>query len=256
MNSGVSSYDHVDHAGNAGDVWKHFILTEVAESLLLERRELVYAESHVGRPEYPLEGGWEWRGGIGRCWEHLPLLLEYSYFRILREMNPRSLRCYPGSAQLVLKAAEGRACDLKAEIWDVDPAVELAWRGWPRVQIHLGDGFSGLRSLLDRSPPGLLLIDPPYVHPGDLRLAGALFAQAERAGWIALWWQMMEDEQMIEGDGFRKESYESFHLQFSMAKMDGGRWTGARIAFAGADDSLLLRLRSRAEGLLEVLKLT
>jgi 23S rRNA (adenine2030-N6)-methyltransferase len=246
----ISRYDHRIHAGNAGDVWKHFILTEVAECLLSERTDLVYAESHVGRPEYSLEGEGDWKGGIGRCWEHLSLLLDYQYFRILEEMNPYRLQLYPGSAQLVLRAAASRGRDLQAEIWDSDPAVESAWQGWAGARLHIGDGFSGTKSLLDKSLPGLLLIDPPYIHPGDSNLAAELFAQAKRAGWVVLWWQMKEDE------AYLKNSCESFDLQFSETKMDGGRWRGATIALAGADDGLLRHLRARDEGFRKVLKIT
>jgi len=39
-------YNHRNHAGNAGDVWKHFILAEVAEYLLAKEKNLVYIESH------------------------------------------------------------------------------------------------------------------------------------------------------------------------------------------------------------------
>jgi 23S rRNA (adenine2030-N6)-methyltransferase len=250
MIRGVSRYDHRNHAGNAGDVWKHFILMEVAEGLLSERTDLVYAESHVGRPEYSLQRQGEWRGGIGKCWEHLPLLLDYQYFRILAEMNPHGLRLYPGSAHLVLRAAAGLGSYLQAEIWDVDPAVESAWQGWAGVRLHIGDGFSGATSLLEESLAGLLLIDPPYIHPGDSNLAAELFAQAKRAGWVVLWWQMKEDE------AYLKNSCESFDLQFSETKMDGGRWRGATIALAGADDGLLRHLRARAEGFRKVLKIT
>ena len=55
-------YDHRTHAGNAGDVWKHFILAEVADYLLSKRKILTYIESHVGYPRYNLcssgELGW------------------------------------------------------------------------------------------------------------------------------------------------------------------------------------------------------
>jgi len=251
MTGWASGYDHRNHAGNAGDVWKHFILTETAEQLLSERSDLVYAESHAGRAEYSLHNlGGEWMGGIGRCWEHLSQLQGYQYFRILAEMNPRGgLQIYPGSAQLVLRAAASSGRSLQAEVWDVDPAVAQAWQGRAGVRVHIGDGFSGVGSLLEEVIAGLLLIDPPYIQPGDSDMAAALFAQAERAGWIALWWQMTEDEQGPEG-------YERLDLQFSETKLESGRWKRATMAVAGADDDLLRHLRERANGFREALKIS
>jgi 23S rRNA (adenine2030-N6)-methyltransferase len=249
MTSWSSSYDHRKHAGNAGDVWKHFILTETAEQLLSERTDLVYAESHVGRPEYSLDVRGEWMGGIGRCWEHLSQLLDYQYFRILAEMNPYGLQIYPGSAQLVLRSAASSGRSLQAEVWDADPAVAQAWQGRAGVRMHIGDGFSGVGSLLKEVFAGLLLIDPPYIHPDDKDMAAALFARAKSAGWIALWWQMTESEQSPE------EGYERLDLQFSETKMEGGRWKRATMALAGADDDLLRHLQERANGFLEALKI-
>jgi 23S rRNA (adenine2030-N6)-methyltransferase len=248
MNGQAGGYDHRNHAGNAGDVWKHFILMEVAEQLLSERTDLVYAESHVGRPEYSLVGRGEWMGGIGRCWDDLSQLLDYQYFRILAEMNPHGLRIYPGSTQLVLRAAASSGSSLQAEVWDADPAVARSWQGRAGVRMHIGDGFSGVRSLLEEVLPGLLLIDPPYIHPDDMEMAAVLFARAKRAGWIALWWQMTEGEQSPE------EGYERLDLQFSETKMEGGRWKRATIALAGADDDLLRHLWERANGFREALK--
>jgi len=89
-----------------GDVWKHFILVEVAEHLLFRDRSLVYAESHVGRPEYALGAPGEWEKGIGRLWRHLPPLRDFLYFRILADLNPQGLRLYPGSSSLVLDTAK------------------------------------------------------------------------------------------------------------------------------------------------------
>ena len=51
----VMEYDHASHAGNAGDLWKHFILLEVADFLLSKPGDWIYVESHAGSPEYSLK---------------------------------------------------------------------------------------------------------------------------------------------------------------------------------------------------------
>jgi len=99
-------YDHRGHAGNAGDVWKHFLLLEAASCLFIPDSSLVYAESHVGRPEYSLRTPGDWVGGIGKCWPLLPHLKKFCYFDLLASSNPSGLKCYPGSANLVLRAAK------------------------------------------------------------------------------------------------------------------------------------------------------
>lgn len=123
----VRSYNHRVHAGNAGDVWKHFVLTEAAGYLLSRSRDLIYAESHVGRPEYFLDSCGEWTRGVGRCWSHLPTLQNFWYFRILALLNPHGSRCYPGSARLVLEVSRVLGSRLHAQVWDVDFDVAAAW---------------------------------------------------------------------------------------------------------------------------------
>ncbi|RQW79371.1 MAG: 23S rRNA (adenine(2030)-N(6))-methyltransferase RlmJ [Methanothrix sp.] len=239
-------YDHRGHAGNAGDVWKHFLLLEAASCLLIPDSSLVYAESHVGRPKYALRTPGDWVGGIGKCWPLLPHLKNFCYFEILASSNPSGLKCYPGSASLVLEAAKMRAANLRAEIWDVDPEVAVAWQGRSNVSFHLENGFSGVRSLLDCSPPGLLLIDPPYVDAEDAMDAQKLLGKAKEMGWVVLWWFMMENETIPLG------RYERFELEFAKAGMDGGRWKGSVVAVAGADDELLCRLHEQSERFIDI----
>lgn len=241
-------YDHRLHTGNAGDVWKHLLLAEVADHLLAERKTILYAESHVGYPEYSLPVRGEWEGGIGRCWPHISALKNFCYFRIVGDMNPQGLVSYPGSASLVLEAAKRHGADIDAEIWDIDLRVAAAWHGDPGVNFHLGDGFAGVRSLLDLSPPGLLLIDPPYLDEKDAVQAVDLLRAARKADWIVLWWQMMGAKTLHQG------SLRSYPLRFSDAGLDGGRWQGAVVAVAGADESLAEHLGGRFRRFLKIMR--
>ena len=226
----MHKYDHRVHAGNAGDVWKHFLLLEAADFLLTRDSRLVYAESHVGRPGYDLSTSGEWEGGIGKLWPILPRLRSFCYFDILADLNPHGLRRYYGSTRLVLEAAKRKGSMLQVEIWDIDEQVRAAWQGYSEIAFHLGDGFFGIRSLLDYSPPGLLLIDPPNIDPTEANLAEKLLGAAKEKGWIVLWWSM------IGQDTFPSDHFKIYSIRFSEIGLNCSNWKGCSIALAGPDD--------------------
>lgn len=248
----MRGYDHRTHAGNAGDVWKHFILLEVADRCLA-RGGLNYAESHVGWPDYALSVPGEWEDGVARCWRHLPDLQRFPYFEILADLNSLGLKGYPGSARLVLEAANRRSRKLSAELWDVDPDVATAWgeavgTGFHKYRFHRGDGFSGVSSLLDRSKSGLLLVDPPHLDPQSADLAERLLGKAEDRGWVALLWEMMDERDLFEG------SFERYELRFEQAGLSCGRWRGAVVSLAGADGALRQHLFHSVSEFLKIMR--
>jgi 23S rRNA (adenine2030-N6)-methyltransferase len=247
----LQRYDHRRHAGNAGDVWKHFILVEVAGYLLRKNRSLVYVESHAGFPQYELDAGGEWSGGIGRCWDNLSRLQEFLYFRILFEINGFQLRLYPGSALLVKRAARNSGGETIIKLWDIDHDVQTSWLAGPgpeNVEFYLGDGFSGAASVLDHSRPGLLLIDPPYIESQDSAMACELLEAAERAGWVALLWYLPESVSIHCSDPVEK-----FRLTFKQALLQDDRWKEAEMALVGADNSLKAYLHRRSADLVRVM---
>ncbi|MCX6675833.1 MAG: hypothetical protein NTW84_05395, partial [Methanothrix sp.] len=73
-----------------------------------------------------------------------------------------------------------------------------------------------------------------------------LLRRAKNAGWVVLWWYMSGLERAPQVDFIKCE------LEFSRAGMDGGRWKGAAVALAGADDLLVEFLRGQAEKLLKI----
>jgi 23S rRNA (adenine2030-N6)-methyltransferase len=230
-------YNHRNHIGNAGDVWKHFILAEIAEYLLAKRNQLVYVESHVGYPEYTLEMPGEWQDGIGECWKSRHVLKKFSYFGILDRMNPAGLRKYPGSAVLVLMSTEKAGFGVEADVWDINIEVAASWYnahlpGLDKFRFHLGDGFSGAESLMDRSRPGLLLIDPPYLERRDIERADDLLEEAARSGWTALCWQMNDGKTAPKIHC----NVETYSVNFSDVGMSCDRWRQATMILAGSDD--------------------
>ncbi|MHB8120180.1 MAG: 23S rRNA (adenine(2030)-N(6))-methyltransferase RlmJ [Methanothrix sp.] len=279
----MGHYDHRVHAGNAGDVWKHFLLLEAADCLLDPDGRLVYAESHVGRSEYALSAPGDWEGGIGKIWPLLPSLRNFCYFDILADSNPenpssflhpepvskqvygpvlRSL-LYPGSARLIYELAKRKGANLKADVWDNDPGVASSWASFSqaakstgsfqpaKIVFHQGDGFLGVRSCLRNSPAGLLFIDPAYIDPEDVRLAEKLLQRAKDRGWIVLWWYMMDMKTA-------PDDLQTFELQFAEVGLEGGRWKGAIVAFAGGDrerfDHLISHMHRQIEKFIRIIK--
>jgi len=278
-------YDHRVHAGNAGDVWKHFLLLEAADCLLDPGSSLVYVESHAGRPEYALRAPGDWVGGIGRILPLLPSLQNFCYFDILADLNqenPSFVPClepvpgpaftpilrpllYPGSARIVYELAKRKGTNLQADLWDNDPGVAGSWEGFnpagaaestgsispAKIVFHQGDGFHGVHSYLHNSPTGLLFIDPAYIDPEDVRLAEKLLQRAKDLGWIVLCWYMMDTKNILPG-------LDTFELLFSEVGLEGGRWKGAVVAFAGAKnkrfDNLLSHMHRRIDALIRILK--
>ncbi|MCX6678537.1 MAG: 23S rRNA (adenine(2030)-N(6))-methyltransferase RlmJ [Methanothrix sp.] len=263
----MGHYDHGMHAGNAADVWKHFLLLEAADCLLDPDGSLVYAESHVGHPQYALRGPGDWEGGMGKLWPALPSLRNFCYFGILADLNLSGPvlepLLYPGSARLIYELAKRKRANLQADLWDNDPGVASSWEGFiqaakpsgsfppAKIVFHQGDGFLGVLSRLRISPPGLLFIDPPYIDPEDVRLAEKLLQGAKDRGWIVLWWYMMDMKTAPEG-------LRTFELQFAEAGLECGRWEGAVVAFAGAEserfDNLIGHLRRQIETFLRIIK--
>ena len=116
------------------------------------------------------------------------------------------------------------------------------------IVFHQGDGFAGVLSRLNRSPAGLLFIDPPYIDPEDVRLAGRLLHRAIEQGWIVLWWYMMDMDMDTDN---APDGLQAFELQFSEAGLDGGRWNGAVVAFAGAESENLTHLAGHMDRQIE-----
>ncbi len=281
----MGHYDHRVHAGNAGDVWKHFLLLEAADCHLDINGSLVYAESHVGRPEYALRAPGDWEGGIGKIWPLLPFLRNFCYFDILADLNPESTSfvpswesvfgsvsvqisrpiLYPGSARLIYELAKRKGTNLQADVWDNDSCVAGSWESFTqaiaaksagaflpaKIVFHQGDGFLGVLSCLHRSPPGLLFIDPPYLDPQDVRIAEKLLQRARERGWIVLCWYMMDMKTTLEG-------LPTFELRFSEVGLEGGRWKGANVAFAGGEcerfDHLISHMHRQIDKFIRVLK--
>jgi len=242
-------YDHLRHAGNAGDVIKHIVLAEAIDHLLFSG--LIYAESHAGYPGYMLMPGGEWEGGIGRLWPMRSDLFDYPYIQALERLNQSEIEAYPGSICLAMMVAEEGGFPLRIEAWDIDPLTDEAWSrldSYPHdLRFHMGDGFSGVEELLEEEA-GLLLIDPPLLERKDIERSVRLLELAAEAGWTALLWYMVD----LGRPGF-SVPVETFSLDFALANLECGRWKEAAVAVAGSKE-LCERIRKRTRKFMEIVE--
>ncbi len=169
------AYRHAFHAGNVGDVLKHWLLVEVLARLNAKEKPWTYFETHAGAGVYsfsrPIGGRLptEWQQGIGRLWanrQEAPAALT-RYLDQVAAFNPDgALTLYPGSPALARALARSQPSDRLILVERHPTDLELLQRLFandPQVCVVPGDGWS---VVLPMMPPavrrGLVLIDPSY----------------------------------------------------------------------------------------------
>lgn len=195
----MRSYRHRYHAGNAADVFKHWILMLLLEHMAQKEKPFRYIDTHAGAGRYDLrnDATAEWRGGIGRLWaaSSLPLSLARLRDHVSRFNATGKPEVYPGSplwAQRLCRAQD----EIRLFEWHPSDftalSADLALAQDKRVRCFEKDGLAGLKALLP--PPSrraLVMIDPPYERQDEyervvstLEIALARFA----TGVYALWY--------------------------------------------------------------------
>ena len=158
-------YNHSRKAGNAGDVWKHFILLTVADSLA-DTGQFTYAETHSGIGTHYLGENGEWQEGIGRVLQtDCQVFIDNPYFQLAQTHYTQS-QSYLGSWSLLsehLGKKDGLSCSF--HLFDTSSCVaewfqSAALPSPVRISYLQGDGFKGIHSIMEK--PDLVLIDPPY----------------------------------------------------------------------------------------------
>jgi 23S rRNA (adenine2030-N6)-methyltransferase len=209
------NYRHQFHAGNFADVMKHVLLVGLVRGLQRKPGGFLFLDTHAGRGMYELaQAGQgarlprapEHPDGIGRILgrEGLPEPLA-GYAALVRDCNPvtQGVRFYPGSPRLVKLLARPQdrlvLCEQHAEEWG---ALRGQFKREKKVSVLAMDGYLALRAQLP--PPekrGLILIDPPFEDPGEVkRILAALGEGIARfpSGTYALWYPLTERVQVPE----------------------------------------------------------
>lgn len=199
------NYRHAYHAGNFADVLKHAVTVAVLSRMQERPKPLCYVESHAGAGLYRLDSPEALRSreadtGIlrlsGASPRRAPLATYLEIVAALPE-NKEHLRAYPGSPLIAagLLGEDDRLVLVEA-VPEEAAALRRLFRHDHRVAVHCRDGWEALGALLPPTPRrGLLLVDPPYEAPDDLRRIVAGLGLARRrwpVGVLAAWYPIKD----------------------------------------------------------------
>lgn len=174
------AYRHAFHAGNPGDLLKHWVLSEALALLNQKEKPWCAFDTHAGAGVYALTqriGGRlpeEWRDGVGRFWAaQAEAPAAFATFRsILNAFNPDgTMTVYPGSpaiARFLMRAdLPDRLYCFERHPTDGEALRQLFARD-PRVSVTLVDGW---QAAVKRMPPpvrrGIVFVDPSYEGAKD-----------------------------------------------------------------------------------------
>lgn len=208
------NYRHVYHAGNFADVLKHSILALVIERLKRKDTAFRVIDTHAGIGLYALNHGpaertGEWRDGIGRLIgveaDPIPSRLEpllQPYLDAVRAENASladgaTITRYPGSPAIARYLMRRGDMLVVNELHPDDHRqLETFFDKDGQVKVLGVDGWHALKSLL---PPkerrGVVLVDPPFEEPGELRRITDGLAEARQrfaTGTYLLWYPIKD----------------------------------------------------------------
>jgi len=198
------SYRHGFHAGNFADVFKHAILSLLAQSFLRKDKPFLYLDTHAGAGRYDLGSSMakknrEFAGGISLLWGHeeIPQALR-PYREAVGAVNTTpELKAYPGSPRIVRHFLRAKDRMVLCELHGREAEhLKEEFAGDRQAAVHPIDGYQALKSFL---PPlerrGLILIDPAFELKDErARLLEALGEAHRRfpTGTYALWYPIQE----------------------------------------------------------------
>ena len=172
------NYQHLYHAGNFADVFKHVILCLCLEKFHEKNSGFFALDTHAGAGKYSLNeimqlNSFEANDGILKILRHSNFqeILPLSFLKILAKINvceivdlPSKIKDYPGSPIFIKKFLRAQDRGVFAEKSpEIFYQLKRNFQGNKKIICEKIDGFSTLKSKL---PPlenrGLIIIDPAY----------------------------------------------------------------------------------------------
>lgn len=157
------TYNHSRKAGNQGDVWKHFVLVELANAIAKESDEFRYVESHSGVPVHELADRGEWRRGIGKIDEDTSC--NFKYLSFARKWL--KVKQYPSGWIFMASQLAERFARVEVKLFDTSDGVASKYPPATDVRIPNNiitefsqkDGYMAVEKLVE---PNFVFLDPPY----------------------------------------------------------------------------------------------
>lgn len=172
-------YRHAYHAGNFADVWKHCVLVAALAAMNRKDTPWSFVDAHAGAGLYALDAEaagrtGEWQDGIGRLLAATdPPAPVADFLALVRGFGAGR---YPGSPLLAQRMArpgdELVLVESQAEV-----AAELQRQVGAAVKVQRRDGYRIDALLPPRHRRGLVLIDPPFERPDELRAVSDLLGR-------------------------------------------------------------------------------
>ncbi|MDD4349872.1 MAG: 23S rRNA (adenine(2030)-N(6))-methyltransferase RlmJ [Opitutales bacterium] len=200
MMPGMLSYQHLYHAGNRADVFKHTVLVDLLSRLVRSARPMTYIETHAGRGLYRLDAPEALKTGeaeagitsvlrMGQVDPRLGAII----MKIRAKQGPT---VYPGSPVIARNLL--RSID-RMHLMELHPqehrALSQNVKG-KQVSVEFADGYE---SVLNLAPPqprrGLVLVDPSYEIKSEygfvVEWLGKLFVKWQDAT-VLLWYPILD----------------------------------------------------------------
>ncbi|MCG8317262.1 MAG: 23S rRNA (adenine(2030)-N(6))-methyltransferase RlmJ [Pseudomonadales bacterium] len=227
------SYRHSFHAGNHGDVLKHWLLVATLHYLNQKDKPYWYIDTHAGVGKYYVNSKdgqkiREHESGIQRLLElddknisHWPESLCLYREQVSRLNDQNKLTVYPGSPFIAKNIT--RSID-KLRLFELHPvdAKKLTghFKGDRRTKVSMTDGLKGLKALL---PPedrrGAIMIDPSYEVKAEYHwVMNSLKDGLKRfqTGVFMLWYPMLN-------------TVDNIQFQEKLEKFDQGKWINLKL---------------------------
>ena len=161
------SYDHSEKAGNEGDVWKHFILTVIAESISIPSNSFHYIDCHSGAPIHDLRYTHKWKRGVGKLLGN-EQKIDNNYVNFARIHYPK----YPSGWLFVANVLATRFTSVRVTLFDTDENFSELYSLFEcfssnvKVEFINQDGYEGHRNI---EQSDWIFFDPPCADWASLK---------------------------------------------------------------------------------------
>lgn len=194
------SYRHAFHAGNHADVFKHWVLSLLLESLCRKDKPFFVLDTHAGAGRYDLSApksqkNQEHAEGIQRFWGQMGGISSLAAYEGALGTLPVKgpIRWYPGSPMIIHHFLRQKDRLVLSELHPEDFShLSRRFAEDSRVKVLPQDGYELIKALLP--PPerrGLVHVDPAYERKDEsMRLLEAIREGYRRwaSGCFAIWY--------------------------------------------------------------------